>query len=188
MHATKVTSALFAIGPLYNIFYSRMTAVNAACGLDRLAVSTAQAEVAAQCAMITAALTKTIRSQFQLDWQGIHGAPHWARVQEKGLRLAEITGANADVVRLFAFLHDSRRLNDGTDPLHGTRAVDFATQLRGRVFEFAAADFELLPWLTALASMLFTPGLKNARARRAGYRGTDIMPQQRHITEVCVKE
>lgn len=94
--------------------------------------------------MITRALIKTIRRQFTLDWQGIHGAPHWARVHENGLRLAETTGANIAVVRLFAFLHDSRRINDGRDALHGTRAAQFAIELRGQAFELPDAAFELL--------------------------------------------
>lgn len=49
-------------------------------------------------------LIHTIRKQFALNWKGLHGAPHWARVRENGLRLAETTGANRDVVELFAFL------------------------------------------------------------------------------------
>ena len=94
--------------------------------------------------MITRELIKTIRAQFALDWHGIHGAPHWARVHENGLRLAESTGANIAVVRLFAFLHDSRRTNDGYDPMHGTRGAQFAVQLRGRMFELQDAELKLL--------------------------------------------
>jgi hypothetical protein len=29
-----------------------------------------------------------IRNQFALNWRGLHGAPHWARVRQNGLRLA----------------------------------------------------------------------------------------------------
>ena len=32
---------------------------------------------------------------------------------ENGLRLAEKTEANVEIVKLFAVLHDSKRLNDG---------------------------------------------------------------------------
>jgi uncharacterized protein len=94
--------------------------------------------------MVPRELIKAIRAQFQLDWHGIHGAPHWARVQENGLRLAGSTGANIAVVRLFAFLHDSRRANDGTDTLHGTLAAEFARELHGRAFELPDAELELL--------------------------------------------
>jgi len=44
--------------------------------------------------LITNALIETLKQQFALDWTGIHGAPHWARVRENGLRLASATGAS----------------------------------------------------------------------------------------------
>ena len=74
--------------------------------------------------MDTAELLKHIRSQFKLNWRGIHGAPHWSRVLDNGLRLAERTSARSDVITLFAFLHDSRRVDDGTDHGHGQRAAN----------------------------------------------------------------
>lgn len=94
--------------------------------------------------MIGPALARIIRDQFALEWSGIHGASHWARVRENGLRLAELTGARPRVVELFAFLHDSRRMNDGHDPEHGARAALFAQSLAGSAFELAAPDLELL--------------------------------------------
>jgi uncharacterized protein len=63
-------------------------------------------------------LIQLIREQFVLEWDGIHGAPHWAHVRENGLRLAEVTGAKRNVIKLFALLHDSRRRHDGADPHH----------------------------------------------------------------------
>jgi len=94
--------------------------------------------------MIDQKLIHLIRGQFKLDWGGIHGASHWARVRENGLRLAESTGANTKVVELFAFLHDSRRLNDEIDPLHGARAALYAQSLVGQAFELEPPDLELL--------------------------------------------
>ena len=41
-----------------------------------------------------------LRSRFLLDWHGIHGAAHWARVRSHGLWLASRTGADAEVVEL----------------------------------------------------------------------------------------
>ena len=73
--------------------------------------------------MLTRPLIAHLRKHFALDWQGIHGAPHWARVRANGLRLAEITGAHQAVVELFAFLHDSCRLDEYEDPGHGGRAA-----------------------------------------------------------------
>jgi uncharacterized protein len=94
--------------------------------------------------MLDQELVRIIRRQFALEWTGIHGAPHWARVRENGLRLAESTGANTKVVELFAFLHDSRRLNDDHDPEHGARAAVFAQSLAGVAFELVSEDLELL--------------------------------------------
>jgi len=95
--------------------------------------------------MIEKQLIKIIRAQFKLDWHGIHGANHWSRVRENGLRLAESTGARIGVVELFAFLHDSRRMNDDLDPEHGGRAVAFARDLREQgIIELSDSDFELL--------------------------------------------
>jgi len=53
-------------------------------------------------------LIDRIKKEFVLDWKGIHGYPHWLRVKENGLFLAETTGANIEIVELFAFLHDSK--------------------------------------------------------------------------------
>jgi len=43
-------------------------------------------------------LVRCLRAQFALDWNGMHGAPHWARVRANGLRLAPLTGAVPAVV------------------------------------------------------------------------------------------
>ena len=64
--------------------------------------------------MISRDLIIFLRREFRLDWRGIHGAGHWARVRYNGLSLARQTGANPHVVESFAFLHDARRLHDGS--------------------------------------------------------------------------
>src|SRR3954447_5854186 len=46
-----------------------------------------------------------VLDEYTLPWDGDHGVAHWARVLENGLRLAEETGANVEVVQLFAVLH-----------------------------------------------------------------------------------
>jgi uncharacterized protein len=89
-------------------------------------------------------LLRVIRSQFALDWNGVHGLPHWIRVLENGLRLADATGARREVVELFAWLHDSRRLSDGHDPLHGARAASFAQSLADTVLDVDPAGLALL--------------------------------------------
>ena len=79
--------------------------------------------------IITPDLLQTLRREYRLDWDGVHGYAHWVRVRENGLRLAELTGANPRVVELFAFLHDICRENDIIDRGHGQRAADFAAGL-----------------------------------------------------------
>jgi len=95
--------------------------------------------------MIEKQLIEIIRAQFKLDWNGIHGANHWSRVRENGLKLAEATGARVEVVELFAFLHDSQRLTEDRDPEHGRRAVTFAGGLREQgIITLSDSDFDLL--------------------------------------------
>jgi len=54
----------------------------------------------------TAALVREILRGYALNPRGLHGVLHWARAMENGLRLAQSTGANAEVVTLFALFHD----------------------------------------------------------------------------------
>lgn len=90
-------------------------------------------------------LFKYLREHFALDWNGIHGAGHWARVWKNGKLIAEQEGARLDVVWLFSFLHDHERKWDGEDNLHGISAVMNANQnLRGRFFEIDDEGWILL--------------------------------------------
>jgi len=61
--------------------------------------------------MITTDLLRDIKNQFLLDWNGIHGISHWARVFDIGIKLAVSTGANTSVVQLFFIFHDSGHQN-----------------------------------------------------------------------------
>lgn len=94
--------------------------------------------------MVFKELVERIREEFALGLDGIHGVSHWMRVRENGLRLAKLTGANPEVVELFAFLHDSKRLNDGLDPGHGERAADFVRSLGGSLIALSGESFGLL--------------------------------------------
>lgn len=103
-------------------------------------------------------LMDLIEQGFALRLEGIHGTAHWARVRANGLRLAEQTGANPKVVELFAYLHDSKRLNDGHDPQHGARAARFAASIRISLLDLSDSDFELLRF----ACEFHTDGLTEA--------------------------
>jgi uncharacterized protein len=89
-------------------------------------------------------ILQTVLDDYALPIGGDHGVAHWARVLDNGLRLAEETGANVEVVSLFAVLHDSRRINEGSDPDHGPRAAAFAAELRRKVFDLDDQEFRLL--------------------------------------------
>ncbi len=75
----------------------------------------------------------------------IHGIEHWHQVEFNGLLLAPKTGADMDVVRLFAIFHDCRRLDDGHDVEHGPRAAEFAKLCREqKLFELDDERFQKL--------------------------------------------
>jgi uncharacterized protein len=86
------------------------------------------------------------REAFALDIHDYHGEGHWARVGEIGAALAGRTqGADGEVVRLFAALHDCQRQSDGDDPQHGQRAADFAAALHTQgLFRLAKERREVL--------------------------------------------
>ena len=75
----------------------------------------------------------------------IHGIEHWHQVEYNGMMLALRTGADIDIVRLFAIFHDSKRFDDGHDPEHGERGAEFAKECReAKLFEIDDARFEKL--------------------------------------------
>jgi uncharacterized protein len=89
-------------------------------------------------------LIHAIVPQLAVNPFGFHGLGHWARVYENGLRLAGSTGADIQVVELFALFHDSRRLNENGDPDHGPRGAMLAEQLRGTLFLLDDKPYHLL--------------------------------------------
>jgi uncharacterized protein len=93
-----------------------------------------------------------VERQFALSLNGIHGSAHWRRVHDNGLRLAEQNGADLDVVELFAYLHDSRRLDEGWDLDHGRRAADVVRTLQGSIFELPSRSLEHLAFACAFHS------------------------------------
>ncbi len=94
--------------------------------------------------MLHTRLVKTILNQYPLDVSGIHGPAHWGRVLENGNYLASITGADLEIVQLFAVLHDCRRTNEGPDFEHGPEAAYFAETLRGNLINLNDERFALL--------------------------------------------
>lgn len=77
-------------------------------------------------------LLQTILDHTTVKDSHLHGSVHWASVAAAGLTLLENTPeADADVMLLFAMLHDSMRKNNGYDPEHGARAAALAYKLHG---------------------------------------------------------
>jgi len=60
------------------------------------------------------------------------------------LLLAEQTGADAQVVEVFAFIHDAERRNDFSDPEHGTRAAKLATEINNEFFKLTVEQLYTL--------------------------------------------
>lgn len=89
-------------------------------------------------------LIALIKSEFKLDWQGIHGANHWARVLHHGKNIGQLRNADLMVVELFGYLHDSCRLHDGQDPWHGQRAADFAHGIHGDFYTLQPKQLDQL--------------------------------------------
>jgi uncharacterized protein len=89
-------------------------------------------------------LLQCVLDQFKISRDGHHGPAHWARVRFHGLKVGALRGADLLVVELFAFLHDSQRLNEYRDPLHGARAAEFAASINGRFFDLQAPQLDKL--------------------------------------------
>lgn len=79
-------------------------------------------------------INQLLRSTFQLNWNGEHGASHWARVCNNGRQLACAEGANQRVIFYFSLFHDMARVNDGFDSGHGLRAAQYLESLGGATF------------------------------------------------------
>jgi uncharacterized protein len=89
-------------------------------------------------------LLKNIKAQLKINWQGIHGIAHWSRVKYHGRKIGIARGADLLVLELFAFLHDSKRENDGYDPGHGLRAARYTKSLNGRYFNLTNSQLAQL--------------------------------------------
>ena len=89
-------------------------------------------------------LLKTILAQFRIKQHGAHGPSHWARVRKHGFTVGSEVDADLLVVELFAFLHDSQRENEYSDPGHGARADAYAQSLNGTYFSLVPEQLDKL--------------------------------------------
>lgn len=134
-------------------------------------------------------LLRELRSQFHLDWQGIHGAAHWGRVRHHGFSVGKLVGANLLVVELFAFLHDSRRIHDGRDECHGDRAAESVAVLNGLYFNLDAHARDQLIEAIALHSdglMHRDPTIQTCwDADRLDLCRVGVLPSPRRISDAA---
>jgi uncharacterized protein len=107
---------------------------------------------------IPQALMELIRQEFALPLHGVHGEAHWARVCANGLRLARQTGADTEILELFAYLHDVKRENDGWDLEHGLRSAKFVRSLQGSLLVLPEESLRLLAYACAHHSDGLTEG------------------------------
>ena len=91
-------------------------------------------------------LKRYLINQFRLSTESIHGPTHWKTVERIGLELAGETGADREVVRLFAWIHDACRENEFTDHDHGKRAAKLVEQLHGKYFQLTEEQLEKLKY------------------------------------------
>ncbi len=91
-------------------------------------------------------LWETLIGRFMLDEHSIHGPDHWRRVERHAVALADASGGDLVIVRLFAAFHDVCRWSDGEDSDHGARGAEFASALRGELFELPDASFAQLQY------------------------------------------
>lgn len=103
-------------------------------------------------------IMRSILDGYVLPFRGYHGITHWARVMQNGLRIAELNGADRDVVSLFAVFHDARRVNESRDKDHGLRGAELARSFRGTLVHLDDDRFESL----YEACRLHTNGLTTA--------------------------
>lgn len=74
----------------------------------------------------------------------LHGVSHWERVDRNGQMLAT-PDCDLTVIRLFAYLHDSCRVDDSYDVQHGPRAAKMIVSLRKTLLkDLTDHQFELL--------------------------------------------
>ena len=89
-------------------------------------------------------LLNHLLDQFPLGKSTIHGENHWMRVLYNGRMLAKETGANLNVVELFAVIHDCQRDNENYDLEHGRRAAEFVNHIKDSWLNINERETELL--------------------------------------------
>jgi uncharacterized protein len=140
----------------------------------------------------TQELLEVIRQEFVLPLDGVHGEAHWARVRDNGLRMAEQTGADPEIVELFAYLHDVKRENDGWDLDHGRRSAEFVKALQRSLLALSEEKLQLLAYACAHHSDGLTEGDVTVQtcwdADRLDLGRIGIEPDPQHLCTDAAKD
>ena len=75
------------------------------------------------------AILKYIKDELNINTDGLHGLSHFVRVEQIGCYLADQTGADKEVLSLFAYTHDLGRTHDNEDLEHGKRSAKIVEQM-----------------------------------------------------------
>ena len=117
--------------------------------------------------------------QFALkDWElgETHGLSHWQRVERNGIILAT-SEVNITVVRLFAYLHDKCRIDNGYDVEHGKRAANMINGIRHTLLkELTDNELELLSKACELHTTTLRTGNSTFDADRLDLERVGIVP------------
>lgn len=90
-------------------------------------------------------LVEVIRKYNPNRASSIHSEQHWKCVAVLGHILSqEVPNCDLQVIILFSLFHDSMRITDGFDPLHGRRGGQFARLLHGQLFVASPQQMSLL--------------------------------------------
>ena len=111
-----------------------------------------------------------VREQFRLEWQGIHGVPHWARVRCNGLAMARVNGARIDIVEWFALPHESQRFHDERDWHHGARGAESTREPNSELLRLDWQGFVMLAFAVRHHSDGLIQAARLAWLRRGGNR------------------
>ena len=122
---------------------------------------------------------------YRLPLDGRHGKEHWQRVFENGQRLAERTGADRQILALFALMHDLGRQNEGIDSEHGGRSAQIARELRTVHSFLDDTRFQILYTACEQHNLGYTEGDVTMQtcwdADRLDLGRTGMMPNPRYL-------
>lgn len=135
--------------------------------------------------VLDAHLIAASTAHYRLPLEGRHGRNHWQRVFENGMLLAERTGADAEIVALFALMHDLGRKNEGIDSDHGMRSARIAEELRAEHTFLDDMRFQILHVACAQHNLGHTEAHVTIQtcwdADRLDLARTGILPQPRYL-------